>query len=447
MNAPMQGWPGGQVPELWGPARPKIGSSSQLRRSLALVGGAFLVLFLAAALIPIGGAVIGAGQIGVASRVKRIAHPTGGVISQILVTNGQHVRAGQVLMRLDDRVTGADAMYSALTVEQLLAQRARLEAERLGANTIVFPAGLLNAGNASAGKAMEDERHLFVIRQSEQQQLRAQLAARVKQFGNEIDGYRAQIASLQQQRRLIEPERKGVQELWDKQLVTISRLNQLERSAADLEGNIAALQAQIAGARARITETQEQAIQLTDTRRSQAGQDLAQLNAALNQQQLRSVAATDQQNRSEIIAPYSGTVEKVAFAAVGDVVKPAEPIMEIVPDADQLVVETLISPDDVDQLRLGQKAVVRFPSLNRAATPEVDGRVQYVAADRSENPEARQSFFLVRIAIDQRRVVRQGLNLRSGTPAEVQIQTGNRSLLSYMFKPLRDQFARAFRDD
>ena len=446
MNAPDRLARAQAIPALWDEPIEDDARGSRLRRTLAVVVAIFVVLFLLAAFVPMGGAVIGNGQVGVESRVKRIAHPTGGVISQIAVVNGQHVVAGELLMRLDDRVTGADALYSNLTVEQLLAQRARLEAERLGSPRIVWPTELTRANNASARQAMMDEQRLFAIRASEQNQIRAQLAARVRQYSDEIDGYQAQIASLRKQRELIEPERKSVQELADKQLVTLSRVNQLERTAADLEGSMAAQDAQIAAARARITEAQEQAIQMVETRRAEAGKELGDINTALNQQQMRSVTATDQQFRSEIRAPYSGTVEKIAFAAIGDVVKPAEPIMEIVPDADQMVMEVSISPNDVDQVRVGQHAVVRFTSFNRAATPEVEGRVIYVAADRSENPEAKQSFFLVRVSIDQRELAGRHLKLRSGMPAEVHIQTGDRSLLSYIFKPLRDQFARAFRD-
>jgi HlyD family secretion protein len=428
-----------------GPAN--VVSSRRLRRSLLYVGGIFLVLLLLAAFVPIGGAVIGTGQVGVESRVKRIAHPTGGVIAQILVTNGQHVQAGQLLMRLDDRVTGADALYSNLTVEQFLAQRARLQAERLGAGSVAFPRQLTQSSSPSASSAMQDEQRLFAIRGSEQAQLRAQMAARIVQLSDEIDGYRAQIEALRKQRSLIEPERRSVQELWDKQLVTINRVNQLERTAADLEGNIGALQAQIASTRARITEAQEQVIQLRESRRADAGQELTQVNTALNQQQLRSVAAGDQQDRSEIRAPYTGTVEKIAFAAIGDVVRPAEPIMEIVPDADRMVVEASVAPEDIDQVRAGQRASVRFTSFNTSATPEIEGRVTYVAADRSEEPEAQLSFYIVRIEVDQQVLARENLQLRSGMPAEVYIQTGNRSLLSYVFKPFRDQLARAFRYD
>lgn len=255
------------------------------------------------------------------------------------------------------------------------------------------------------------------------------------------------MTSLRQQRALIEPERRGVRDLWDRQLVTINRLNQLERSAVDLDGSAAALNAQIAQVRARITEAQEQSVQLVQRRRVEAGGELAQINTALNQQRLRSVAATDQKNRSEIRAPYAGVVEKIAFAAIGDVVRPAEAIMEIVPDRDTMVVEAAVSPGDIDQVARGQQASVRFTAFNRATTPEIPARVVYVATDRSENPQAQVAYYTVRLAVDKAALHRERLELRSGMPAEVYIQTGRRPLISYLTKPLRDQLARAFRDN
>lgn len=436
------------LPALWtGEEETAPAAAFDLRKALKLGGALFLLIFVLAAFIPIGGAVLGSGTVGVESRVKRIAHPFGGVIAAILVTNGEHVERGQLLMRLDDRVTGADATYSSLTVEQLLAQRARLEAERLGSGAITFPPELTGAGTASARQAMADEQRLFRMRAAEEGQMRAQLSARVAQLNAEIVSIRAQIASLRQQRALIEPERKGVQELYDKDLVTINRLNQMERSAAEIDGRIASLNAQIAQTLSQITETQERAIQLGQTRRVEAGTELARVMTALNEQRVRSISAGDQQNRSEIRAPYSGTVEKIAFAAIGEVVRPAEAIMEIVPDADQMVVEVAISPADVDQVRKRQTARIRFSAFNLAATPEIGGMVTYVATDRTENAESRQSFYMVRVEIDQEVVRREGLKLRSGMPAEVHIETGNRSMLSYITKPLRDQFARAFRDN
>lgn len=434
------------LPTLWEDAAPPP-PSTDLRRALWLGGGLLLVLFLLAALIPIGGAVLGIGKVGVESRVKRISHPFGGVIAQIAVRNGEHVRRGQLLLRFDDKVTGADATYSSLTVEQLLAQRARLDAERLGSAAIVFPPELTGAGTESARRAMEDERRLFELRRSEEGQMRAQIDAKIVQLNQEIAGIQAQIVAARKQRDLIEPERQGVRELWEKDLVTINRLNQMERTAADIDGRLAALAAQVAQTRSQIIETQERRIQLGQSRRVEAGAELARIMAALNEQRSRSVAAGDQQHRSEIRAPYSGTVEKIAFTAIGEVVRPAEPIMEIVPDEDRMVVEASISPADIDQVRQGQKARIRFSAFNVAATPEIDGRVAYVATDRSDIPETHQSFYTVRIAIDEQQLRRENLALRSGMPADVHIETGKRSMLSYITKPLRDQFARAFRDN
>jgi HlyD family secretion protein len=434
------------LPDLWRQDNAGIAAPRALRRLLLAVVALFLVLLALAATVPIDGAVIGAGQITVDTRVKRVAHPTGGVIGAILVHNGDHVVAGQVLLRLDDRVTGADARLADLTVDQLLAQQARAQAERQGLAAIVFPAELTGAGTPSAARAMDDERRLFALHRSEERGMQAQLAARVLQDNAEIHGFEAQIAALNEQRRLIERERQGVRDLWDKQLVTISRMNQLDRTAVDLDGSRGSLEAQIAQTRAKIIEAREQAIQLTQTRRVAAGNELAQINTQLNQQQIRRVTANDSRDRSDVRAPYAGTVEKIAFAAVGDVIRPAEPILEIVPDHDAMVVEAMISPAQIDQVRAGLDARIRLPGLNRAATPELPGRVIYVATDRTENADTHQVYYLARVAIDPSALAQPGFALKSGMPAEVHIAAGRRSLLSYLMKPLRDQFARAFRD-
>lgn len=418
-----------------------------LRGSLLAVGALVFGLGGAAAFVPIGGAVVGSGQVGVASHVKRVAHPTGGIIARIMVRNGDHVRRGDVLMRLDDTVSGADARLSTLSVDQLIAQRARLEAERLGASSIAFPAALAQRSDAGARRAMGDEQRLFAIRRGEENGMRAQLAARIGQYREQIAGYRAEIAAMGRQAALIEPERQGVKTLWGKGLVTLARVNQLERTRVDMDGSIGSLRAQIAQTQARITETREQAIQLGETRRSDAGTQLSALNATLNQQQVRSVSAGDAQGRSVIRAPYDGVVDKLAFATVGDVVKPAETILEIVPDGDTLVVETTVSPTDIDQLRPGQPARIRFSAFNATSTPEIHGRVTVVAPERTTDPQSRLSFYAVRVEIDQAELAREGgMTLKPGMPAEVFVETGNRSMLSYLTKPLRDQLARAFRD-
>lgn len=417
-------------------------------RRLALVGAALMTgMLVLAMVVPVGSAVIAAGQVGVDGRVKRIAHPTGGVIREIDVFNGEHVEKGQVLMRLDDTVTGAEAKYAQYTLEQLMAQRARLDAERTGADTITFPKELSDTGTPSAKRAMQEERHLFDLRNSEQAQLQAQFAARETEYREQMAGLSAQLASVRQQRSLIEPELKGVRDLWNRQLVTINRLNALERTAIDLDGSRGALLAQIAQARAQITETRQQSIQIVQQRRAEAGAELAQVNGALNLQRSRSISASEQHVRSEIRAPYSGTIEKIAFAAIGDVVRPAEAIMEIVPDKERMVIEAAVQPQDVDQILVGQPVRIRFSAFNRATTPEIGGRLTYVAANDSQVDQRHDAHFRIRVAIDAAQLRRSGMSLRSGMPAEVYIETGNRSLLSYLTKPLRDQFDRAFRDE
>jgi HlyD family secretion protein len=401
---------------------------------------------LAAALVPIGGAVIGEGRLGVESQVKRISHPTGGVIAEIHVRDGDPVRTGQVLMRLDTTVTGVSADLSGQTVDQLLAQRARLVAESEGRGSPSFPRDLAR-GDASARAAMASERRLFALRAQARSGMRAQLYERIRQLNDQIGGYQAQIAALEQQKALIAPERQGVRELWEQDLVTINRLNQLERTAVDLDGSIASLQASIAQTRGRIAETQEQIISLDQQARSDAGAELAQVNSALNDQRVRSVSAGDQFDRSAIRAPYDGVVDKLAFTTVGGVVPAAETIMEIVPDNDRLIVEAAISPADIDRVQVGQEARVRLSAFSAQSTPELPGRVTFVSAERATAPDTNVSYYRVRIQLDEAAVVREGLELKAGMPAEAFISTGSRSMLSYITKPLRDQFARAFSDN
>jgi len=418
---------------------------SRARRVLAIGGGLLLILFVLAAFVPIGGAVIASGQVGVETLVKRIANPSGGTIAAILVKNGQAVEQGQLLMRLSDTVPGAEAEFSGLSVEQLLAQRARLEAEQHGASRVVFPPALLGAGTPTAAQAMADEMKLFATRQAEQVQMHAQLQARIAQYGEQNRGYQAQIASLQRQIALIKPELDGVRQLWDQKLVTINQLNELERTAASIDGNIASLQAQIAETDAHVSETREQLIQVDQSRRIEAAGQLEQVNAALNDQNVRSISAVQRKKETEVRAPYAGTVEKLAYTTIGDVVRPAEPIMEIVPSGQLTVVEAMVKPSDIDQVAIGQKARIRFTAFAYTSTPEIPGKVTYVATDRTTNPQNGVAFYSVRIEIDRDALNAQHLVLRSGMPAEVFIGTGERSLLSYLSKPLRDQLMRTFR--
>lgn len=425
---------------------PIAGMRSHLGRAVSLIALLTVGLGGAATFVPMRGAVVAQGRIGVESRVKTVAHPTGGTVAQIFVRNGQHVRKGDILVRLDDRVSTSNATLSALSVDQLMAQKARLEAEQNDLPAIAFPAALTSRHDQAAMDAMADERRMFILRHNELDGIAAQTAARLRQYQDQITGYQAQIAALRQQDRLIQPERQGLKSLYERKLVTISRLNEMERTAADIGGNIGALTAQIAQTRGQMAEARAQLIQVEQTHRSEAGTQLAQVNEQLNMQRGRAVSTADERDRTVIRAPYSGVVEQFALTTVGDVVRPAEPILQIVPDNDALIVESIIAPDDIDQVAAGQTARIAFTGLNRGTTPELAGRVLYVAADQSTDHDGR-SFYAARIAIDRAALATMGnVRLRPGMPAQIFVTTGDRSMLSYITKPLRDQFARSFLD-
>ena len=421
---------------------------ANVRKAMSVLGALGLFVVVGMVLVPIGGAVVTAGQVGVESRVKRIAHPTGGVVAQILVANGDHVTPGQPLVRLEGSVTGAENQFSNLTVEQLLAQRARLDAERMGQASIQFPQELLVNSGAGAQAAMASELRLFRTKQTEASQYHAQFAARIAQYNKQINGFEGQIAALRKQQALIAPERAGVKELWDKGLVTISRLNQLERTSADMEGSIASLESEIAQAEARISETQEQILTMEQTRRAESGAQFATVSNTINEQQVKRVAAGEADRHSVVRAPYAGVIDKLVLTAVGDVVRPGEPFMEIVPDKDRFIVEVMVSPNDIDQIHAGQQARVKFTAFNSTATPEIGGKLAYVAPERTLNADTKAAYYEARVEIDIAELRRHPeMALKPGMPAEVFVQTGSRSMISYLTKPLRDQLARAFKDN
>jgi HlyD family secretion protein len=425
---------------------PQLSLKRNLRIGMILVGALVLVLFVMAAFANIQGAVIAAGQVSVESKVKKIAHPRGGVVAEIYVKDGDRVKAGDALIRLDTTVSGVSATVSGEGLDQLMAQRARLEAERDSSGGVRFPAELTRRGDASARAAMAEEGRLFRLRRQAILGQKAQLNERINQLEQQIRGYQAQINASNRQAALIQPELEGVRTLWEKKLVTINKVNQLERTAVDLDASVASLNANIAQARGRITEIRQQAIQLDQDSRSQAGAQLGEVMKLLNDQQVRAVGSDDEFTKSVIRAPYDGVVDKLAFTTVGGVIPPAETLMEIVPDTDQLTVEAKISPADVDQIRIGQPAKLRFSAFNAQTTPELNGNLVHVSAETATDQRTGMTYYTVRLDVEQQEVRKLGaLKLVPGMPVEAYIQTGERSLLSFITKPLRDQVSRAFR--
>lgn len=417
-------------------------------RYAAIAAGVLALLFIVGAvLIPIGGAVIASAEVAPESRIKRIAHPTGGVIAEILVSDGDTVQKGDVLIRFESDVSSVDAEFSERSLSQLLARRARLIAVIENRSSITFPAELLEDESAEAREAIAAEQRRFTIGRQERASLASQLNERVNQLGRQIDGFQAQITALQAQQALIEPELKAVREAFDDGFVTIRRLNELERNAIELEGSIGSLRANVAQSNAAISEAQQQRIQIGQSTRADAGDELAQVEAAINGQRVASASAGDEFTRSEIRASDAGTIDKLGFSAVGEVVRPAEVMLEIVPQEDRLVFNGLVLPSDIDRVATGQSARIRLSALNQATTPELTGEVVFVSADPITDDTTDASFFRVRVALSPGETeTLSELNVVSGMPAELFIETGSRSLISFITKPLLDQFSRAFRD-
>jgi HlyD family secretion protein len=396
----------------------------------------------------ISGAVVASGYLVVDSNVKKVQHPTGGIVGELRVRDGDHVRAGDIVVRLDETVTRANLAIVRKGLDELMARKARLESERDGWDTIVFPAQLVaGASDPDRAAAMDSERKLFNLRKTARSGQKAQLRERVAQLGEEIAGLTAQQNSKSKEISLVERELAGVRDLWSKNLVQINRLTALEREAARLDGERGQLVAAAAQAKGKVAETALQILQIDQDIASEVAKELREVDGKIGEFVERKVTAEDQLKRIDVRAPQDGTVFQLAVHTVGGVITASDPIMLIVPEADNLAVEVKVNPQDIDQLQLNQKAILRFTSFNARTTPEIEGVVTRISADISTDQRTGQSYYTLRISLPPEQVQHLGdVKLLPGMPVEAFVQTGDRTMLSYLMKPLHDQFVRAFRE-
>ena len=435
------------------PALPRPTAHGSIRRHLAVALGLAVVLVLGiggwATFTHVSAAVIAPGQLVVETDVKKVQHPTGGVVGQLLVREGQKVSAGDVLIRLDETQTRANLDIVLKAMDELAARRARDEAERDGNKTIQFPDELVSRidTDPSVARLIDGESRLFASRVAGREGQKAQLRERVDQLRQEISGLTEQTAAKNREIVLIGQELKGVRELYSKNLVPLSRVTALERDAARIEGERGQLIASTASARGKIAETELQIFQIDQEMRTEVGKDLAEIRGKWSELREKRVAAEDQLKRIDLRAPQDGYVHQMTVHTIGGLVTPSEPAMLIVPAADQLLVEVRVQPQDIDNVRVGQKANLRFSAFNMRTTPEIDGVVVRVSADVTTDPKTGMSFYTARIRIaDDEKNHLQGLRLVPGMPVESYTQIGERSVLSYLVKPLTDQVAKAWRE-
>ena len=401
-----------------------------------------------AATAVISGAVVASGSVVVDSNVKKVQHPTGGIVGELRVRDGDRVHAGDVVVRLDETVTRANLAIVTKGLGEMMARKARLESERDGLDTITFPAQLVaEADDPDRAAAMDSERKLFNLRKTARSGQKAQLRERVAQLGEEITGLAAQQNSKAKEIALIERELAGVRELWKQNLVQLTRLTALEREAARLDGERGQLVAASAQVKGKIAETALQILQIDQDIASDVAKELREVDGKIGELVERKVAAEDQLKRIDIRAPQDGTVFQLAVHTIGGVITAGDPIMLIVPEADNLSVEVKVNPQDIDQLQLNQKAILRFSAFNIRTTPEIEGVVTRISADTSTDQRTGQSYYTVRIAMPADQIERLGeVKLLPGMPVEAFMQTRDRTMLSYLIKPLHDQFLRAFRE-
>ncbi|BCH03887.1 hemolysin D [Mesorhizobium loti] len=398
-------------------------------------------------LTKIAGAVIAPATVVVESNIKKVQHLTGGTIGGIFAQDGDHVRAGDVVARLDDTLTRANLQIISEDLDRATVRLARLEAERQGLPEMQLPSSLQERmGDPELAALVRGERTLFESRATALTGQKAQLESRAKQLERQIDGLKAQQAAEDQSVVLLDGDLGDVQALYTKKLVSKERLSNIRLDATRAHGESGRLAAAVAEAQAKVSETELQVLQLDEQRRSEVTSELRETEAKQTELSERKVVAQDELTKTNIRAPQSGTVQESAIHTIGGVIAPGEVIMMIVPDTDNLVVDALIPPSRIDDVRPGQHVSIRFPAFDAGTTPACQGSVKRISADLIKDQQKQLSYFSARINVENKAAcLTDAKVLKPGMPAEVHISTDERSVWSYLLKPLTDQMSRAFR--
>ena len=394
------------------------------------------------------GAIIAFGRIEVDQNRQVVQHIDGGVVSEILVKEGDTVIEGQMLVRLD-----AEQLQSELAVVEgqlfeVLARRARFEAERDNAMTLVFAPLLLDSTNPVAPGLMEGQQRLFDARIESEMQEKEQLARRREQIGNQIDGIDAQKVAIGTQLDLLNEELVNQQSLLDRGLAQASTVLALQRQQASLSGQSGELTASRAEAEGRQTELDIEILRIDSARREEANTSLRDLQFNEIELSEKRRALIIRLERLDIRAPVSGIVYGMAVFTPRSVIRPAEPVLFLVPQDRPLVIVTQVQPNNIDSVFVGQAVAVRFSAFDQRQTPELFGTVVKVSADAFTDQGSQASYYRAAIQLNDGEMGRlpDNLHLIPGMPVEAFISTEARSPMAYLLKPLSDYFTKAFRE-
>jgi len=396
----------------------------------------------------ISGAVITSGQIEVDRNRQIVQHPDGGVVEEIIVDEGDTVQAGDLLLRLDATVLRSELAVVEGQLFEILARRARFEAERDDAPTLSFSPVLSEVGSPEVKTLMEGQERLFRARLETNRSAVEQLTQQRAQIASQITGISAQQEALSVQRDLIAQELADQQTLLDRGLAQASRVLALQREKARLLGTVGELTAQAAQAAERMTEIELQILGLSSTRREEAITRLRDLQFNELELSERRRTLRRQLDRLDIRAPVSGIVYGLQVFAPQSVIRPADPVLFLIPQDRPLVIATRVETVDIDQIHVGQGVTLRFSSFDQRRTPELMGKVTLISADAFQNENSGLSYYLAEVQLDEGQLERLPANvtLIPGMPVEAFVRTADRSPLDFFIKPLADYFTKAFRE-
>lgn len=416
-----------------------------------LAGVAFGFLLVAgaggwAASAQLTGAVIASGSVKVDQNLKAVQHRDGGIISEIAVKEGDFVNKDQVLLRLDDAQTRAELSIVRAQLAEAAIKKARLVAERDGFDKLQID-GQFVVTTQHLQALLIGETRLLEGNLKNRKSQKEQLQLGIDQLGEEIKGLESQRASKVQEMSLVDSEHKKMKNLADKRLIEGSRVFTTDRDLARMLGEKGEVEAQIARAKARISEVQLQVIAIDEAARTEAQRELSVVQPKIAELSERQIAIEDRLARTDIRAPIAGTINVLSVNTIGGVITPAETLVTIVPQDAALKIEAKLAPTDIDQVHIDQTAKLRFSAFNQRTTPELVGHVVYVSPATSMDEATKQPFYLAEIGVTADELVKlNGQALMPGMPVEVFMSTEPRTALSYLSKPFTDQFSRAFRE-
>lgn len=411
---------------------------------MLLFGGTFYVWASSA---PIEGAVVSPGVVSVDSAVRTIQHLEGGIIDQILVRDGDKVGQGQVLIRLQNTVSSSTRNELLSQYFEAMAIEARLDAEQNDADGITFPKELTEkVGDDAAKSAMAGQDSLFKSRKKLLSDRLVILERTKDGLESEIKGLEDQIAAGERRLELIKEEHKDVRTLFDKNLTNKPRLLQLERDIAALEGDIANFHASIGTARQKIDEADLRMVEMKATQSTEVVGQLRETRARLYELKQQLAAAEDVVGRTEIRSPVTGVVKGLSVHTVGGVIAAGQPLMDVVPVSDKLVVQATIDPLDIDQVTQGLPAQVWLSALNRRSHAPLEGIVATVSPDRLVDPQTGTAYYQARIELERAEVERGTVPIQPGMSAEVMIRTGARTTWEYLSAPITEFLSRSMRE-